>query len=136
MHQRESITYADPTAAASLPTIDAMETHTESSQPAIDLLNPMAGWEAAARWNRATFDWVAKGWQQWLALMTTLPPQFVVTPEPEGTKAAAAASERAAARSTHALESRPRGTDGPARKRKPKAPARTAGKATKAHARG
>src|SRR5881398_1787479 len=80
MSRRESITHADPTAVPILPTIPGMETHTEGSQPAIDFLSPTAGWEAAARWNRATFDWMAKGWQQWVALMTTVPPQFVTPP--------------------------------------------------------
>lgn len=54
-----------------------METHTDTDT---GWFQPFAGWEAAARWNRATFDWVAKGWQQWVALMTTVPPRFVVPP--------------------------------------------------------
>ena len=54
-----------------------METHKQTDT---DWFQPFAGWEAAARWNRATFDWVAKGWQQWVALMTTVPPHFVVPP--------------------------------------------------------
>jgi hypothetical protein len=117
-----------------------METRTESSPSAIDFLSPMSGWEAAARWNRATFDWVAKGWQQWLALMTTVPPQFVATTEPPEAAAVGVASERAVARSSKGLDSSHRGNDegGPARKRKPKAKAtaKKAGKATRARARG
>jgi len=57
-----------------------MQSRKESDTELVDYLNPLAGWEAATRWNRATFDWMAKGWQQWVALMTTVPPHFVVPP--------------------------------------------------------
>lgn len=40
----------------------------------------LSGWEAAARWNAASWDWMARGWQQWLALMTTVPPHFLAPP--------------------------------------------------------
>lgn len=60
-----------------------METNSREWPPAIDFLNPLAGWEAAARWQAASFDWMAKGWQQWLALLTTVPPQFLVPPSLE-----------------------------------------------------
>ena len=51
-----------------------------TAQPLADWFNPLSGWEAATRWNRATFDWMAKGWQQWVALMTTVPPHFIAPP--------------------------------------------------------
>ena len=58
-----------------------MDTRNEVPPPVLaDWFNPLAGWEAASRWNRSTFDWVAKGWQQWMALMTTMPPHFVIPP--------------------------------------------------------
>jgi hypothetical protein len=60
-----------------------MQSPNESPTELVDFLNPLAGWEAASRWNRATFDWMAKGWQQWVALMTTVPPHFVVPPTVE-----------------------------------------------------
>lgn len=80
MYQRESIAYAAPTGTRILPTMHRMETGTETPSSAIGFLDPLSGWEAAARWNRATFDWMAKGWQQWLALVTTVPPHFLVPP--------------------------------------------------------
>ena len=57
-----------------------MQSPNESPPQLVDFLNPLSGWEAASRWNRATFDWMAKGWQQWVALVTTVPPHFVVPP--------------------------------------------------------
>ena len=57
-----------------------MQSPNEPTPELADLLNPLAGWEAASRWNRATFDWMAKGWQQWVALLTTVPPHFVIPP--------------------------------------------------------
>ena len=80
MYQPESITYADPTDEAVLLTIVTMETRKQDAPVPPDWFNPLAGWEAASRWNRATFDWMATGWQQWLALVTTLPPQLLVAP--------------------------------------------------------
>ena len=104
-----------------------METHTEGSQPAIDFLSPTAGWEAAARWNRATFDWMAKGWQQWLALMTTVPPHFMAPGSPAApdtpARVVVVQPERAVAA----------GTKRPARKASSKA---KSGKPTKTRARG
>jgi len=60
-----------------------MQSRKEPATELVDYLNPLAGWEAASQWNRATFDWMAKGWQQWVALMTTVPPHFVVPPTVE-----------------------------------------------------
>ena len=78
-----------------------METLNEDAAPAQgEWFDPVSGWEAASRWNRATFDWMAKGWQQWVALMTTVPPRFMAPPTMETTRAAgadAASTERAAA---------------------------------------
>src|SRR4051794_38519693 len=141
MPRRESITYADPTPAGIVPTMTGMETHTNNAPAAIDFLSPTAGWEAAARWNRATFDWVAKGWQQWLALMTTMPPQLMAPDAPVASARSVAteparAVARASTSTSKASQSRVRGDDAaPARKRKSKATAK-AGKATKTRARG
>lgn len=49
-----------------------MEVKTESREP-VTSFNPLAGWEVASRWNASAFDMVAKAWQQWLALFTTVP---------------------------------------------------------------
>ena len=59
-----------------------METSSDRNQEAA-WFNPLTGWDAATRWNRATFDWVAKGWQQWVALMTTMPPHWVLPRDSE-----------------------------------------------------
>ena len=127
MYRRESIAYAEPLDTSFLLTIPTMQTSTDTSPPATDLLNPLAGWEAAARWNQVAFDWMAKGWQQWFALVTTLPPQVLVSSAlpsvtsalasvssalPSVTPAKAGAQEARAARSSDALDSRLRGNDG------------------------
>jgi hypothetical protein len=57
-----------------------METKTEDARQVADYFNPMTGWEAASRWNAATFDWMAKGLQQWIALLTVMPRATVVAP--------------------------------------------------------
>ena len=100
MSPPESITYADPTDEAFLLTIAAMETSKERPAPRAEWFNPLSGWEAASRWNRATFDWMAKGWQQWVALMTTVPPHFIVPPTREASRARLRADDvaRAAAK--------------------------------------
>ncbi|MBL0392163.1 hypothetical protein JJ685_13575 [Ramlibacter monticola] len=36
-------------------------------------LNPLGNWEAAARWNAMAFEWMTRGWQQWLELATVWP---------------------------------------------------------------
>src|SRR5690242_9869149 len=113
MYRRESIAYDEHPVTLFLPTIGGMQTTADAS--AADLASPLAGWEVATRWNRATFDWVAKGWQQWIALMTTLPPHFVasvpsssmpsssVTPaHPSVTRAQAGAQEARMARPSKA----------------------------------
>jgi hypothetical protein len=87
-----------------------MQTHDAS--PAADLARPLAGWEVAARWNRATFDWMAQGWQQWIALMTTLPPRFVVpntvTPAQPGAQKARGAHAAARAEPQRAARAKPK----------------------------
>ena len=59
-----------------------METTTREKAPG-DVFNPLTGWEAASRWNAATFDWMARGFQQWVTLWTTLPPYPSVTAHPQ-----------------------------------------------------
>ena len=54
-----------------------MEKHTASARPAAPF-TPLAGWEAATRWNAASIGWMARGWQQWMALVTTVPKAFVL----------------------------------------------------------
>jgi hypothetical protein len=65
-------------------------TTTESPPTTGSLFNPLSGWEAASRWNAATFDMMARAWQQWIALMTVLPPHFVPERLAEGTSPQAA----------------------------------------------
>lgn len=68
-----------------------METKTtETPATTGSLFNPLSGWEAATRWNAATFDMMARAWQQWIALLTVVPPHFIP---------ARSASEPAAAQS-------------------------------------
>jgi hypothetical protein len=50
-----------------------METRTKPTDAGAPSFFPLAGWEAATRWNAAAFDWMTRGWQQWLSLMATLP---------------------------------------------------------------
>lgn len=49
-----------------------MET-TDKTPPAAALFDPLAGWQAASRMNAAAFQWMASGFQQWMALLTTWP---------------------------------------------------------------
>jgi hypothetical protein len=95
-----------------VPTIHLMETNTQSSLQQADFLHPLSGWEAAARWNQATFDWMARSFQQWLVLMTTLPPHLLARsssssqPDAQGQPAAAQATsaqpDSSPARAAHA----------------------------------
>lgn len=53
-----------------------MDTNTTESPQAPDsLFNPLSGWDAVSRWNAATFDMMTRAWQQWLALLTVVPPR-------------------------------------------------------------
>lgn len=75
-----------------------METRTEESTDAgAPSFFPLAGWDAATRWNAAAFDWMARGWQQWLSLMTTLPPDTALSAK--ATPQARTIEERPVARS-------------------------------------
>jgi hypothetical protein len=71
-----------------------MQTSTQDPLPPAEWFNPLAGWEAASRWNRATFDWMATGWQQWLALVTTVPTHLVVLPAASATDAPASGTRK------------------------------------------
>jgi hypothetical protein len=72
-----------------------MDTNTtESSATPGSLFDPLSGWEAATRWNAATFDMMARAWQQWLALLTVVPPHFV--PARSASQATAAQPAQAA----------------------------------------
>ncbi|HEY0822745.1 MAG TPA: hypothetical protein VGD76_03080 [Ramlibacter sp.] len=73
-----------------------METNTQPTPAPGALYNPLSGWEAASRWNAATWDWMAQGFRQWMALMTTLPAQ-AVAPFPQA-KTLTASAERPVAK--------------------------------------
>ena len=89
-------------------TIFRMETNPQQpSQPA-DFLHPFSGWDAAARWNQVTFDWMAKGFQQWVALMTTVPPHFLAPPALRADAEVPATPERATAQDSRATDAAPR----------------------------
>jgi len=67
---REAIAYFEPTAGTFFPRIAAMETKTDPADTPGPLFHPLTGWEAASRWNSAAFEWMTKGLQQWLSLVT------------------------------------------------------------------
>lgn len=104
-----------------------------------DWFNPLAGWEAATRWNRATFDWVAKGWQQWVALMTTMPTRLVPPTTPTRRDASTSAQDPVLRAARRAGEHTTRDLFAPAMaqegKRKPR-PAAARKSSTKARTRG
>jgi hypothetical protein len=110
MYQHESIAYAGPTERRFFLTMATMETRNQTPSTPLDLLSPLAGWEAAARWNRATFDWMTKGWQQWLALATTLPPHWIETlapsPRPDAEHAVAHGEPKRPARARAAAKTK------------------------------
>ena len=59
-----------------------METNKQAKPAPSAPLNPLSGWEVATRWNAATWDWMARGFRQWMALMTTTPtPPLLPTPQ-------------------------------------------------------
>ena len=101
-----------------------MEPKSQSGKLPTKEFSPLAaGWEAASRWNEVTLGWMTKGFQQWLTLMTTVPPRPDI-----------AASTHPQARETGLQEERPvahgerkhpsRARAKPASKSKPKARAR------------
>lgn len=50
-----------------------MDTRTRTDATTLNWMDPLGGWEAAARWNQMTLEWMTKGWQQWLQLATAWP---------------------------------------------------------------
>jgi hypothetical protein len=59
-----------------------MEPNPHSKPASFAPFNPLSGWEAASRWNAATWDWMAQGFRQWMALMTTAPtPPLIPSPQ-------------------------------------------------------
>jgi hypothetical protein len=102
-----------------------METSTDR-EPVAGWFDPLTGWEAASRWNRATFDWVAKGWQQWVALMTTVPPHWVVPRENDDAPAPDALAPRLR---VHALAGRAMAKEASKRPAKPATRKKTTKKA-------
>jgi len=87
-----------------------METRKHTETGGCHPLAGWEGWEAATRWNRATLDWVATGWRQWVALMTTVPPHFMVPPT---------VTHDAARRATEQV-SAAQAADAPLRRREPR----------------
>ncbi len=86
----EAITYSGTTARPFLRTILCMESNTRPTPAQLAPYNPLSGWEAATRWNAATWDWMAQGFRQWMALMTTVPAR-PVAPLPQAQTLAAPA---------------------------------------------
>lgn len=64
-----------------------METNTRNDTPSSPWLNPLAGWDAATRWNAATFDWMTRGFRQWMSLMSAPFSPFAVNPLQAGAEA-------------------------------------------------
>lgn len=119
-----------------------METNpTESPAAPGSLFDSLSGWEAASRWNAATFDMMARAWQQWLALVTVVPPRAVLPAPP--LRHDEAREPMVAARPVHAFakdEPRARRGGGSSSKREARPTARgeaqgaSAGKAARAKA--
>lgn len=71
-------------------TISDMQTTTEAPRATLPAYHPLAGWDSAARFHAATYDWMARAFQQWLTLVTSLPAQFMFPlVEPHGEAAPA-----------------------------------------------
>jgi hypothetical protein len=99
-----------------------MKTPTAPPAPAPDGPQPFGSLEAAARWNAMAFEWMTRGWQQWLELVTVWP---ALDAPAQGQTATAAATRTQE-------EHRPRAVAKPAAKRpatrrpsRPQAAART-----------
>lgn len=58
-------------------TISDMQTTTEAPRAPLPAYHPLAGWDSAARFHAATYDWMARAFQQWLTLVTSMPAQFM-----------------------------------------------------------
>lgn len=96
-----------------------MDVKPGSNEEANTPFNPLAGWEAASRWNASAFDMMARAWQQWLALVTTVP-ATLVPGKPERSSGRSTSSTPVAREAVHAVA---RG--------EPKRPARSRGKSPK-----
>jgi hypothetical protein len=81
-----------------------METNIQTPMQPDALYDPLAGWQAASRWNAAAFDWMARSFQQWFALITTVPSSnaFAVTPAQAGSQGALPSTRAARAESPQA----------------------------------
>jgi hypothetical protein len=99
-----------------------MDTNTQPALQQADFLRPFSGWEAAARWNQATFDWMARNFQQWLVLMTTLPPHLLA-PSPSQRRDAEGQPASAQAVSAQPASSPPSSTHATAHASGKRAPA-------------
>lgn len=101
-----------------------METNRDAPGKAAPFFNPLTGWESASRFQAATFDWMARAFQQWLALVTTVPPHFVLPPlvQPHGEAAPPTPLVPMAA----VRNARPSSEGRPVAKAEPKRPARKA----------
>jgi hypothetical protein len=109
-----------------------MDTRTESLAPVPNWLDPFGSWDAAARWNAIASEWVTKGWQQWLELVSVWPALEtsapVVAPVQAGTQEERNAH---AIRQAHAeaVASRPRANAGAGRSKAAKPTDRPAARA-------
>lgn len=99
-----------------------MDTAPDRKDASLPLFSPLSGWEAATRWNAATFDWMAKGWQQWLSLLTTVPadPALAAQVTPQ----ACASAERPQAKAEPKRSARSAGGKSRSPRSKPKVRAR------------
>jgi hypothetical protein len=118
--------------------MDRMQTRTDSLAPAVNWFDPFGSWEAARRWNAIASEWMTRGWQQWLELVTVWPaleapamPAQAVLPAPAGTQQARNA-HAIRAQATDARESRQEVSARPAARTRAERPgARAASKRSK-----
>lgn len=123
-------------------------TNTDAKRAAVPAYFPLADWESASRYQAATFDWMARAFQQWLTLMTTMPAQFMMPlvephgeaspPTPAGAGLPTTADTQRVARAASPPTTRTRSTgtveravakDEPRRAARPAAKARSKGRA-------
>ena len=81
-----------------------MDTPTQATEGSAPWFHPLTGWEAASRWNAATFDWMARGFQQWLALVTTMPRSLAIPASPAAPATPASAATLAGSRTSASSE--------------------------------